>query len=114
MVGYDLCGLVSYFGHFLCCAQADLFGSKYVGANHGRMLLASSAASLAGPSLLMWLRSTSERKVMQDLFAQVDPLVFQKAFGVGTDHYDALVEVRRVRVCSAYGVRPSVLGSSNP
>lgn len=73
--------------------QADLFGSKYVGANHGRMLLASSAASLAGPSLLMWLRSSSERKVMQDLFAQVDPAVFEKAFGVGTDHYQTLVEV---------------------
>ena len=28
--------------------EADLFGAKYVGAIHGRMLLASTAAALVG------------------------------------------------------------------
>ena len=33
--------------------QADTFGSKYVGANHGRMLLWSSGASVVGPAMLL-------------------------------------------------------------
>ena len=51
--------------------EADLFGVKYVGPNHGRMLLASSAAALAGPSLLVALRSSAESKAIYGLVDQV-------------------------------------------
>lgn len=29
--------------------ESDIFGTKYIGANHGKMLLASSTAALAAP-----------------------------------------------------------------
>jgi MFS family permease len=51
--------------------ESDLFGTKFVGANHGRMLLYSSAAALAGPNILMYLRSMSEKTAINDLLSKV-------------------------------------------
>ncbi len=51
--------------------EADLFGGKYVGAIHGRMLLFMSAASLGGPMLLLKLRSIAQKDAIVDLVAKV-------------------------------------------
>ena len=51
--------------------EADLFGTKNVGAIHGRMLLYVSVAALAGPSLLLYLRSYSEKLAITKLVDQV-------------------------------------------
>ena len=62
------CGLsvfaISIFGgvySLLPAYESDLFGPKYVGANHGKMLLFSSTAALLGPSTFLYLRSASEK-----------------------------------------------------
>lgn len=68
-------------------------GPKYVGPIHGRVLLASSAAALAGPSILLSLRSKSETAAIQDLVAKVDPARFQQAFSAGVEETQALIEV---------------------
>lgn len=60
--------------------ESDLYGSKNVGAVHGRMLLFSSAASLAGPSLLISLRSRSEHQAISDLLTKIQPEDFERAF----------------------------------
>ena len=51
--------------------EADLFGTKYVGAIHGRMLLFSSSAALAGPVLLNKMRAISEKTAITDLMSKV-------------------------------------------
>ena len=51
--------------------EADLFGTKYVGAIHGRMLLFTSCASVFGPFMLMNLRLRSERNAIDGLLTQV-------------------------------------------
>jgi MFS family permease len=61
--------------------EADLFGAKYVGPIHGRFLLASTAASLAGPAVLLSLRSAAEQSAVADLVALADPGRFEAAFG---------------------------------
>ena len=62
------CGLsvaaISMFGGMyaiLPAYESDLFGSKYVGANHGKMLLFSSTAAIAGPSAFLYLKAISEK-----------------------------------------------------
>ncbi|CAM9220897.1 unnamed protein product, partial [Laminaria digitata] len=72
--------------------EADLFGPKYVGPIHGRVLLASSAAALAGPSILLSLRSKSEISAIHDLIAKVDPARFQQVFSAGVEDAQALIE----------------------
>lgn len=74
--------------------ESDMFGVKYVGANHGRMLLASTAAALAGPSLLVTLRSNSERNAIQELLPSIDPALFTEKFGSSMDNARALIDVR--------------------
>lgn len=51
--------------------EADIFGSKFVGAIHGRMLFYSSLASIAGPYMLMKLRSISEKNAIDALMTKV-------------------------------------------
>ena len=60
---YAFCGstalALSYMGGafaILPAYEADIFGTKYVGAIHGRMLLFVSGAALAGPTLISTLR----------------------------------------------------------
>lgn len=43
--------------------EADLYGQKYVGAIHSRFFMAATLSSLAGPALLLNLRSSAENKV---------------------------------------------------
>jgi len=67
-------GAISFMGGVFAITpayEADLFGSKYVGAIHGRMLLYCSAAALAGPTLLLNLRSYSEKNFILDLVTKV-------------------------------------------
>lgn len=54
--------------------EADLFGAKYVGAIHGRMLLFMSAASIGGPLMLLKLRSIAEHSAVQKLMENVSSL----------------------------------------
>ncbi len=51
--------------------ESDLFGSKYVGPIHGRMLLFSTASALAGPSIILKLTSTAESNAIQGLLTKV-------------------------------------------
>ena len=55
--------------------EADLFGTKNIAAIHGRMLLASSSAGLAGPFMLLKLRSIAEQNAFDDLLAKVSSVV---------------------------------------
>ena len=67
---------ISMFGGvyaILPAYEADLFGTKYVGAIHGRLLLYSSTAAVVGPILLNKLRSFSEQAAIADLMSKVRP-----------------------------------------
>jgi hypothetical protein len=69
---------ISMFGGVYACLpayEADLFGTKYVGAIHGRLLLYSSTAAIAGPILLGKLRAYSEQTAIADLMSKVRPSV---------------------------------------
>ncbi len=66
--------VISFMGgtfSILPAYESDLFGSKYVGPIHGRMLLFSTAAALAGPSIVLKLRSAAESAAIQELLTKV-------------------------------------------
>ena len=48
-----------------CFFSADLYGPKYVQAIHGRFLLAATASTMIGPTLLLNLRKMSENAAIQ-------------------------------------------------
>ena len=92
--------------------EADLFGSKYVGAIHGRFLLASSAASLAGPTILLTLRQYAERTAIADLLSKCDPAKFKACFGEEIDKCQALIEAKTITINKLMDIVP--VGTQDP
>merc|ERR1711962_399538 len=49
--------------------EADLYGPKYVGAIHGRFLLAATVSTILGPGLLLNLRRMAETDALNNLLS---------------------------------------------
>lgn len=91
---------------------ADLFGAKYVGAIHGRLLTAWSTAGVLGPMAITELRRLSERQGISDLAAIVAPERFAKAFGKPLDDLPELVEKKTVTLAKLFELAP--VGTPDP
>jgi MFS family permease len=91
---------------------ADIFGTKYVGGIHGRLLTAWSTAGVLGPQTITVLRERSVGNAIDDLVTKVDPQRFRDAFGVGLDQLDALVEAKTVTIAKLMEIAPA--GTVNP
>src|SRR5262249_51862734 len=59
---------------------ADLFGSRFVGGIHGRLLTAWSTAGVVGPLALTSLRERAVAQAIHRLAGTVDPRAFQEKF----------------------------------
>jgi len=100
---------VSMFGAAYSCTppyESDLFGPRFVGAIHGRMLTASAAAGTLGPSLLSYLYGRSTRTALEGLYAVTDHEAFRAKFGVDLtpEAFWALVESKTITIGSLLDV----------
>lgn len=86
---------------------ADLFGSKFVGGIHGRILTAWSTAGVLGPLAITSLREHATTKAIADLVAHVDPGRFQATFGAGVAELDRLVEAKTVTIAKLMEIAPA-------
>ena len=85
---------------------ADIFGTKYVGGIHGRLLTAWSTAGVLGPLVITQLRQASLNGSLSDLAAKVDPAAFQAKFGAGIDQLGQLVAAKTVTVAKLMEIAP--------
>jgi hypothetical protein len=86
---------------------ADMFGTRYVGGIHGRLLTAWSLAGVLGPVAITMLRERSIDSAIRDLVAMIDPARFQTAFGAGVDELDALIGQQTVTIAKLMEIAPS-------
>jgi MFS family permease len=86
---------------------ADIFGTKYVGGIHGRLLTAWSTAGVLGPLAITQLRDVSLTSSIKALAAKVDPAAFQAKFGAGVDQLDQLVAAKTVTVAGLMSIAPA-------
>ncbi len=86
---------------------ADVFGTKYVGGIHGRLLTAWSTAGVLGPLAITQLRQTSVTNSIKDLASHVDPAAFQAKFGAGMDQLDQLVAAKTVTIGRLMEIAPA-------
>jgi MFS family permease len=91
---------------------SDLFGTKFVGGIHGRLLTAWSTAGVLGPLAITQLRETSRRSAIRELASQADPSAFAAKFGVGVDQLDALIAAKTVTIAKLMEVVPP--GTADP
>ncbi len=91
---------------------ADIFGTKFVGGIHGRLLTAWSTAGVLGPLAITSLRESATVKAIQNLVEQVEPSVFQNAFGASSDQLGSLMEAKTVTIAKLMEIAP--VGTVDP
>lgn len=86
---------------------ADIFGTKYVGGIHGRLLTAWSSAGVFGPLAITSLREISVKNAITDLVERIDPAKFQEKFGAGIEQLDQLVAAKTVTINKLMEIAPA-------
>jgi len=91
---------------------ADIFGTRYVGGIHGRLLTAWSTAGVLGPLAITSLRQSSVDDAISDLVAKVDPAAFLSQFGAPLDQLELLIEQKTVTISRLMEIMPP--GTADP
>jgi len=86
--------------------EADLYGPKYVGAIHGRFLLAATVSTIMGPGLLLNLRKVAETDALTDLLSKVDPVAFASKFGADISSAPSLIEAKTLTISKLMTIMP--------
>jgi len=85
---------------------ADVFGTRFVGGIHGRLLTAWSSAGVFGPLAITSLREISVSKAIDDLMTKIDPAQFKAQFGAGIDQLETLIEAKTVTIAKLMEIAP--------
>ena len=91
---------------------ADIFGTRYVGGIHGRLLTAWSTAGVLGPLAITSLRESSISRAINELMQTIDPERFRATFGAGVDQLDLLVQQNSVTIARLMEIAPA--GTADP
>ncbi len=91
---------------------ADIFGTRYVGGIHGRLLTAWSTAGVLGPLAITSLRQNSVNDAIADLMTIIDPAAFSAHFGASVDQLQLLVEQNSVTIARLMEITPA--GTTDP
>ena len=86
---------------------ADLFGARFVGGIHGRLLTAWSVAGVLGPWCITWLRARSIRTAIDTLVPVIDPERFQNVFGAPVAQLEPLLQSKTVTLSRLMEIAPS-------
>ncbi len=84
-----------------------MFGTKFVGGIHGRLLTAWSTAGVVGPLAITSLRQNAVAAAITDLAAKVDPADFQQRFGAPLAELDQLVAAQTVTIARLMEIVPA-------
>lgn len=86
---------------------ADLFGTRFVGGIHGRLLTAWSTAGVLGPLAITSLREHATTQAMARLVQSIDTARFEAAFGAGVGELDRLVAAKTVTIAKLMEIAPA-------
>ena len=91
---------------------ADLFGARFVGGIHGRLLTAWSTAGVLGPVAITWLRERTRQTAIRDLAEVVNDQDFKLTFGAPVSELPTLLEAKTVTIEKLLEIAPA--GTVNP
>ena len=94
--------------------EADLYGSKYVGAIHGKFLPFSTVRGIAGPAILLYFRNKEESKAIEEILLNIDPQLFSEAFGVHISQVNQLLETKVVTLSKLVTLLPPGVEDPSP
>ena len=85
---------------------ADIFGTRYVGGIHGRLLTAWSTAGVLGPLAITTLREHAVTQAITDLVATIEPARFAATFGAPSEQLAQLVAAKTVTITKLMEIAP--------
>ncbi|HEX4131909.1 MAG TPA: OFA family MFS transporter [Pirellulales bacterium] len=85
---------------------ADLFGTRYVGAIHGRLLTAWSTAGVLGPLAITSLRDHAVGRAIHGLSATIPPDKFTAEFGASPSQLPQLIAAKSVTIAKLLALSP--------
>lgn len=85
---------------------SDLFGTRFVGGIHGRLLTAWSTAGVLGPVAITYLRDRSLHAALTDLAAKIDPSKFEATFGAPISQLSTLISKNTVTLPKLMAIAP--------
>lgn len=91
---------------------ADVFGTRYVGGIHGRLLTAWSTAGVLGPVAISELRESARIDAINNLSAKINDDKFLQAFGAGKEQLSELIATKTVTIHNLMDIAPA--GTLNP
>jgi len=91
---------------------ADIFGTRYVGGIHGRLLTAWSTAGVLGPLAITSLRQNSVNDAIYQLVEIIDPQQFVAQFGAPVAQLQQLIEQNTVTIARLMEIAPP--GTADP
>ncbi|MDG0996432.1 MAG: MFS transporter, partial [Gammaproteobacteria bacterium] len=91
---------------------ADVFGTRHVGAIHGRLLTAWSTAGVLGPLAITSFRKDAINDAIHELAKKVDPSRFKEQYGVSIDHLQELIQSKTVTISNLLEISP--IGTLDP
>ena len=91
---------------------ADIFGTRYVGGIHGRLLTAWATAGVLGPVAITQLRQNSLEGAIFDLANKLSPEKFIEIYGDSIDNLAILVKQKTVTISNLMQHMPE--GTVNP
>ena len=86
---------------------ADVFGTRFVGGIHGRLLTAWASAGVFGPVAITSLREISVTNAINDLVSKIDPSQFQGKFGASVDQLQTLIDAKTVTISKLMEIVPA-------
>ena len=91
---------------------ADIFGTRYVGGIHGRLLTAWSTAGVLGPLAITQLRQRSLENSINELASKIEPEKFLDTYGESIENLSELVKQKTVTISNLMQIAPE--GTVNP
>ncbi|MFT4582607.1 MAG: MFS family permease [Gammaproteobacteria bacterium] len=86
---------------------ADIFGTRFVGGIHGRLLTAWSTAGVLGPLAITSLRENAVTGAIKDLVDKVDKTKFLETFGASHEQLEQLVGAKTVTIAKLMEIAPA-------
>ncbi|MFP6765882.1 MAG: OFA family MFS transporter [Planctomycetaceae bacterium] len=85
---------------------SDLFGTRFVGGIHGRLLTAWSVAGALGPLAITWFRERSIHASIKRIVPDIDPSRFEDTFGAPVSALESLINSRTVTIGRLMEIAP--------
>ena len=94
--------------------EADLYGSKYVGAIHGKFLPFSTVRGIIGPAIILHLRSKEESRSVDTILRSIDPEMFKSLTGEDISAAQSLIEAKSLTLSKLVTILPPDITDPSP